>query len=74
MFTKFIQRVFSPATATANTTASTASTSGRKYAVTIPGQQPVVLRASNKVEVKSLVREANGFSRLPAGTVVERVD
>lgn len=45
---------------------------GIRYRVTVPGQEPVVLRAKNKVEVKAMVREALGLNRLPAGTVVER--
>lgn len=44
-----------------------------RYNVLVPGQIPVVLRAANLVEVKATVREAHGFTRLPAGTKIERL-
>lgn len=53
---------------------TSSSNSGTLYTVTIPGQAPVNLRATNQVEVKRMVREAHGLTRLPAGTTVERAD
>lgn len=44
------------------------------YAVTIPGEPTVRLRAKNQTEVRKMVRAANDLKRLPAGTTVERVD
>jgi len=43
------------------------------YTVTLPNQEPVVLRAKNQVEVKAMVRDAQGLTRLPSGTTVERL-
>ena len=51
-----------------------ASGDGFLYKVTLPNQEPVMLRAKNKVEVKKLVRGAQGLTKLPAGTVVERIE
>ena len=47
---------------------------GNLYAVTLPGEDTVMLRGKNQVEVKAFVREARELKRLPAGTTVERVD
>jgi len=85
MFTRFFKRaksnrvvteVAGAASVVSSTVASavTPTSSGNLYAVTLPGQEPVMLRAKNQVEVKARVREAHGFTRLPAGTTVERVD
>lgn len=85
MFTKFFRRIkegrvvtetASVANAVASMTTVTAQkpTEGFLYAVTLPGQEPVMLRAKNQVEVKQFVRDAHGLTRLPAGTTVERMD
>jgi len=79
MLTRFLKRIKDgravvQVTNVASTlTGSTVKTSGNLYAVTLPGQEPVMLRATNQVEVKALVREAHGLKRLPVGTTVERV-
>lgn len=79
MFTKVFQRLFGANDVVDTLTAVQGSevkseNSIRIYEVTIPGQQPVRLRAKNQVEVKAMVREAQGLSRLPAGTTVDRVN
>lgn len=78
MFTKFFRRIKEGRAVTEVTNLvtppSTSKTNnGFLYAVTLPGQETVMLRAKNQVEVKQFVRDANGLTRLPAGTTVERV-
>lgn len=76
MFSSLLNRIRGTRTVTNVTNVfnnTSDNTSGFLYAVTLPGQQPVMLRAQNQVEVKRLVREAHGITRLPAGTTVERM-
>lgn len=76
MFTRLFKRAKTNRATTSffgTTPQVTSSSSGTLYTVTIPGKDPVNLRAANQVEVKRMVREAHGLTRLPAGTTVERV-
>ena len=76
MLTKIFNKIRGSRTVTNVTNVTNLSTptpSGILYAVTLPGQEPVMLRAANQVEVKAFVRDAHGLKRLPAGTTVERV-
>lgn len=78
MFTRLFKRTRTSRTSTSFFGTSSAgrnvSSTGTMYTVTIPGSEPVNLRAANQVEVKRMVREANGLTRLPAGTTVERAN
>lgn len=67
------ERSSQPTSESTVSTTATTNTSGTLYSVTIPGQEAVLLRAQNQVEVKRLVRDAQGLTRLPAGTTVERL-
>lgn len=76
MLTKLFNRIRSNRVmdSVVNTISTTDTTSsGFLYSVSLPGQAEVKLRAKNQKEVKALVREAQGFTRLPAGTTVKRV-
>ena len=87
MFTKFFRRikngrsvvdtvdVADTTAATAPSTSATTDTdSGILYAVSMPGEPTVRLRAKNQTEVRAMARQAHGLKRLPAGTTVERLD
>lgn len=75
MLSKLLNLVKRTPDTAASTDVSTAVSSedGFLYAVTLPNQETVMLRAKNLAAVKALVREANNLTRLPAGTTVERV-
>jgi hypothetical protein len=72
MFTKILNKVRgTKPTSLTTTTVTPAKTF--LYSVTLPGEEAVLLRAMNQVEVKAFVRDAHNLKRLPAGTIVERV-
>jgi len=76
MLTRLMSKLRKPKTVSVTNVTNTTATPKAKtipYSVTIPGQVPVVLRATNLTEVKAQVREAHGLKRLPAGTTVERL-
>lgn len=74
MLSKLLGRIKrTPNTVAATSSGAAESSDGFLYAVTLPNQETVMLRAKNLVTVKALVREANNLTRLPAGTTVERV-
>ena len=74
MLTRLLNKVRKPKAATSTTPVdSRATTKTFKYNVLVPGQVPVVLRGANQNEVRKMVRDAHGLTRLPAGTSITRL-